>query len=139
MNTKKVGPLLGELLINSLIIPPIYTEYLTLSGSLYIGLDYSKVINNQGFKIPLTSPPLIRNYTDALGNIILQNYTGSSYPADIMNFKTSDRIIAGNQMLDLIFSYSTIISFFNIIRLYHFIRLVYSYSYWTTLRANSVW
>ena len=144
------GPMVFELIINSIIIPPKYTDYLTLSGSIFLQEDFSRVINNQGFQIPI-SQEFNKTYLNKTGNFtynVLQS--PPSYPAEIdyFNIKVSqttnlfaftDRIVTERKMLDLIFSYTTILCFLNILRIYHFIRTIHSFSYWTTLRTNSVW
>ena len=106
-----------ELIINLIFVPPTSSNpYYSHNGNLCklvinldVSLNYTQLINTN--------------------NIYLMN------GAQIVNEFANNNI----DVIKLTYPASTIISIFSLLRFYHFARIIKTFSYWTSSRAQNVW
>jgi hypothetical protein len=84
-----------------------------MNGSILVNYDYTKNIFNSDYLVP--NPPL--NSTDTSQAISPLYYAQTS--------------------VKLYYNIATILTFFILFRVYHFFRLVHTFSYWSTPKAHS--
>jgi hypothetical protein len=102
-------PYILELLINMVILPPYVESVYKLKGSIYIQYDMSKYFN--------------------FNMINSQSNNDYLFPEEVKE---------GGELIELVYSLSNVLTIFILIRSYHFIRLIHTYSYWATPRAENI-
>ena len=106
--TGNLKRLIIESLINLLCIPPQISDYFTLTGSIMVDYNYNKIFNSE--------------------------YIGGSANSTV----AAASIYETNKAVILYYNFSTIMLFFILIRIYHLLRVVNTFSYWTGPRANTI-
>lgn len=116
-NQGLIKPLIAEILINLVFLPPWLDGMYKIQGSIYVKYDYSNIINSTNIN------SVISNYT--------YNYTDTELEA---------REIDYNQkvLVSLFYDSSNLLTMFILLRCYHVVRLVYTFSHWSTTQADKI-
>lgn len=105
--------LILEILINILFIPPYLESYFYMNGAIYVDYDYTKIFNTTYL-----------------------NYTNSSIPNETVSISSTLR--SNDISVKLYYNIGSMITFFMLFRIYHFFRLIHTFSYWSTPRATNI-
>lgn len=132
-----------EIIINIVLIPPSTTGAYKLKGSILVEYDFSSYFNwgNTFVETNITVPNWenltgVNDY-DYLLNISVNNENSTNLTTLTVNqFQT--QIESGKTTVDLYYSLANIITFFILFRFYHFIRVIHTFSYWSTTKAHAV-
>lgn len=120
-----MGQLLIEIFINLILIPPNTSNYFGMDGSIYVSYNYNIFIQ------PPTNTTIDFNYYRANNNSY--NYLSNRNITDPSIYLSIEKT-----SVKLQYNASTIILFFMMFRVYHFFRLVHTFSSWNTPNASII-
>lgn len=113
-----------ELFVNLIFIPPNLSGMYNITGSIFVRYNLEKLFNST--VIPIYNV----NNTD----ITLDDYSFDYKSNNLVNSYTYPKEV----LVNLNYDASNLISMLMLLRCYHFIRLVYSFSDWSTTKADKV-
>lgn len=115
--------LIVELFVNLIFIPPNLSGMYNITGSIFVRYNLDPLFNST--LVPIynlnNSDTTLDDYSLNNNNNVDINYT---YPKEVL--------------VNLNYDASNLISMLMLLRCYHFIRLIYSFSDWSTTRADKV-
>jgi hypothetical protein len=98
-----------EMFINGISVPPYTEDHFSMKGSIVVDYDFTQWINPSTFESPANSL------------------------SDIM-----ETLYAKKVSVRLYYNVTSILTFFILFRIYHFFRVVFSFSDWNTPRAKAI-
>lgn len=114
-----IKPLIAEILINLIFLPPMLDGMYKIQGSIYVKYDYSNILN-----------------TTLINSAVINNV---DYNSTISNgIENNDIDFNKKVLVQLYYDSSNILTMFILLRCYHVIRLVYTFSDWSTTQADKI-
>ncbi len=113
VSTKLIIPLIVEVILNFMFVPPYVNYHFIMNGSILVNYDYTRHIFN-----------------DTL-------LTSNNPMVNAGNMTVKDTLYASQKTVRLYYNIASILTFFILFRVYHFFRLVHTFSYWSTPKAHS--